>query len=59
LGFVGSSDDRGKYILKSLSEKNGIGNGLMLGLCVAFMGLAVDHVIHTWARKQREALGLA
>ena len=59
IGAMIGTDDLGQYILKALSDKNGIGNGLMLGLCVAFMGLAVDHVIQTWARKQRELLGLA
>jgi glycine betaine/proline transport system permease protein len=58
IGAMIGTDDLGQYILKALSDKNGIGNGLMLGLCVAFMGLAVDHVIQTWARKQREMLGL-
>lgn len=58
IGAMIGTDDLGQYILKALSDKNGIGNGLMLGLCVAFMGLAVDHVIQTWARKQREALGI-
>ena len=58
IGAMIRTDDLGQYILKALSDKNGIGNGLMLGLCVAFLGLAVDHVIQTWARKQREALGL-
>jgi glycine betaine/proline transport system permease protein len=59
IGAMIGTDDLGQYILKALSDKNGIGNGLMLGLCVAFMGLAVDHVIQTWARKQRELLGLS
>lgn len=59
IGAMIGTDDLGQYILKALSDKNGIGNGLMLGLCVAFMGLAVDHVIQTWARKQRASLGLA
>ena len=59
IGAMIGTDDLGQYILKALSDKQGIGNGLMLGLCVAFMGLAVDHVIQTWARKQREWLGLA
>ena len=31
----------------------------MLGLCVAFIGLAVDHLIRTWADKQKAVLGLA
>jgi glycine betaine/proline transport system permease protein len=58
IGAMIGTDDLGQYILKALSDKNGIGTGLMLGLCVAFMGLAVDHVVQTWARKQRAALGL-
>lgn len=59
IGAMIGTDDLGQYILKALSDKNGIGNGLVLGLCVAFMGLAVDHVIQTWAQKRRELLGLA
>ena len=58
IGAMIGTDDLGQYILKSLSDKNGIGNGLMLGLCVAFIGLAVDHLIHTWARERRQLLGL-
>ena len=57
IGAMIGTDDLGQYILKSLSDKNGIGNGLMLGLCVAFIGLAVDHLIQTWARKRRQQLG--
>ena len=52
------TDDLGQYILKALSDKIGIGNGLTLGLCVAFMGLAVDHLIRTWAKERRTILGL-
>ena len=59
IGAMIGSDDLGQYILKALSDKNGIGNGLMLGLCVAFIGLAVDHLIRTWADQQKVALGLA
>ncbi|MCZ6862445.1 MAG: ABC transporter permease subunit, partial [Alphaproteobacteria bacterium] len=58
IGAMIGTDDLGQYILKSLSDKHGIGNGLMLGLCVAFIGLAVDHLIHTWARERRQLLGL-
>ena len=57
IGAMIGTDDLGQYILKSLSDKNGIGNGLMLGLCVAFIGLAVDHLIQTWARERRQLLG--
>ncbi len=58
IGAMIGTDDLGQFILKSLSDKHGIGNGLMLGLCVAFIGLAVDHLIHTWARERRQLLGL-
>jgi len=52
------TDDLGQFILKALSDKQGIGNGLMLGLCVAFIGLVVDHLINTWAAERKAILGL-
>ncbi len=55
--FIGT-EDLGQYILKALSDKQGIGNGLTLGLCVAFIGLTVDHLIRTWANKRKKLLGL-
>ncbi len=55
--FVGS-DDLGQFILKALSDNQGIGNGLILGLCVAFIGLMVDHLIQTWATQRRKLLGI-
>jgi glycine betaine/proline transport system permease protein len=55
--FIGT-EDLGQYILKALSDKQGIGNGLTLGLCVAFIGLAADHLIRTWANKRKKLLGL-
>jgi glycine betaine/proline transport system permease protein len=58
IGAMIGTEDLGQFILKALSDKNGIGNGLMLGLCVAFIGLAVDHVINTWAKERRALLGL-
>ena len=58
IGAIIGTDDLGQFILKALSDKQGIGNGLMLGLCVAFIGLAVDHVINTWAAKRKDALGI-
>jgi glycine betaine/proline transport system permease protein len=59
IGAMIGTDDLGQLILKALSDKDGIGNGLMLGLCVAFIGLAVDHLINIWAKERRAALGLA
>ncbi|MFT5258565.1 MAG: glycine betaine/proline transport system permease protein [Saprospiraceae bacterium] len=55
--FIGTTD-LGQLILKALSDKQGIGIGLTLGLCVAFIGLIADHLIRTWADKRKKALGL-
>jgi len=58
IGAMIGTDDLGQYILKSLSDKNGTGNGLMLGLCVAFIGLTVDHLIIRWSVDRKKALGI-
>jgi len=58
IGAMIGTDDLGQLILKSLSDKHGIGNGLMLGLCVAFIGLAVDQILRTWANNKKRAMGL-
>ncbi len=55
--FIGT-EDLGQFIIKALSDKQGIGNGLLLGLCVAAIGLAVDHLIQTWANERKRVLGL-
>ncbi len=55
--FIGT-EDLGQFIIKALSDRQGIGNGLLLGLCVASIGLAVDHLIQTWADKRRQLLGI-
>lgn len=52
------TDDLGQLILGALSDQKGVGNGLMLGVCVAFIGLAIDQVIRTYANQRKEALGL-
>jgi len=59
IGAMIGTDDLGQFILKALSDKNGTGNGLTLGLCVAFIGLAADQVIRTWAEDRKKVLGLA
>ncbi len=59
IGAMIGTDDLGQLILKSLSDKHGIGNGLMLGLCVAFIGLVVDQILRTWAADRKKALGVA
>jgi glycine betaine/proline transport system permease protein len=55
--FIGT-DDLGQLILKALSDEKGIGNGLILGFCVAFIGLAVDHLISKWSHDRKQALGI-
>lgn len=58
IGAMIGTDDLGQYIFKALSDRNGIGNGIALGLCVAFIGLAIDQVIRTWADRQKKILGM-
>jgi glycine betaine/proline transport system permease protein len=55
--FIGT-EDLGQYIMKALSDLKGGGKALILGLCVAFIGLAVDNLIRTWADKRKKLLGL-
>jgi glycine betaine/proline transport system permease protein len=59
IGALIGTDDLGQLILGSLSDKDGVGNGLVLGLCVAFIGLAIDQVLRTWANQRKQALGMA
>ncbi len=58
IGALIGTDDLGQLILKSLSDRAGVGNGLVLGLCVAFIGLAIDQILRTWADQRKQALGL-
>lgn len=58
IGAMIGTDDLGQLILGALSDRKGIGNGLILGICVAFIGLAVDQVIRTWANQRKRALGM-
>ncbi len=58
IGAMIGTDDLGQLILKALSDKDGIGNGLLLGLCVAFIGLIVDHLIVRWSADRKKALGI-
>jgi glycine betaine/proline transport system permease protein len=54
--FIGT-EDLGQYILKALSDRQGAGKGLILGICVAFIGLIADSLIRTYAEKRKKALG--
>jgi glycine betaine/proline transport system permease protein len=55
--FIGT-EDLGQYILKALSDKAGGGKGLVLGICVAFIGLVFDHLIRTWVDQRKKHLGI-
>jgi len=59
IGALIGTDDLGQLILGSLSDKQGVGNGLVLGFCVAFIGLAIDQILRTWANQRKAALGMA
>ncbi len=55
--FIGTQD-LGQEMQRALSSTD-VGKGLVLGLCVAFIGLLVDHLILTWSSRRRQALGIA
>ena len=42
----------------ALSFSDG-GKGLIIGLCVAFIGLAADQILRTWAENKKTSLGIA
>ena len=54
--FIGTQD-LGQEMQRALSSTD-VGKGLVLGLCVAFMGLMVDHLIIRWSSARKSALGL-
>ncbi|MCP4875589.1 MAG: ABC transporter permease subunit [Gammaproteobacteria bacterium] len=56
--FIGTTD-LGQLILKAISDPRGTGIGITLGLCVAFIGLAADQILRTWASERKKALGVA
>jgi len=58
IGALIGTDDLGQLILGSLSDREGVGNGLVLGFCVAFIGLAIDQILRTWANQRKAALGI-
>jgi len=58
IGAMIGTDDLGQLILGSLSDRQGVGNGLVLGFCVAFIGLAIDQILRTWANQRKAALGI-
>jgi glycine betaine/proline transport system permease protein len=55
--FIGTRD-LGQEIFRALTFADA-GKGLVVGLCVAFMGLAVDRLATAWATRRKAELGLA
>ncbi|MGB3388355.1 MAG: ABC transporter permease subunit [Pseudaminobacter sp.] len=55
--FIGTKDI-GQEIFRALTF-NDAGKGLVLGLCVAFMGLTADKLITAWSTERKSRLGLA
>ena len=55
--FIGTKD-LGQEIFRALTFADA-GKGLVVGLDVAFMGLAADRLITEWARRRKKQLGLA
>jgi glycine betaine/proline transport system permease protein len=56
--FIGTTD-LGQLILKAISDPRGTGIGITLGLCVAFIGLAADQILRTWANERKKTLGVS
>lgn len=54
--FIGTQD-LGQEMQRALSFTD-VGKGLVLGLCVAFMGLLADHLILRWSQDRKKILGL-
>ena len=52
--FIGTQD-LGQEIFRARADNNA-GKGLVIGLCVAFMGLIADAVIGGWAARRKRAL---
>ena len=55
--FIGTKD-LGQEIFRALTF-NDAGKGLVIGLCVAFIGLTVDRLVTEWSAQRRRQLGLA
>ena len=56
-GFIGTVD-LSQEIFRALTFNDG-GKGLVIGLCVAFIGLTVDRLLVSWAENRKRMYGLA
>ncbi len=54
--FIGTTD-LGQEIFRSKADNNA-GKSLVVGLCIAFLGLMADQLINAWARERKKLLGL-
>jgi len=54
--FIGTTD-LGQEIFRSKADNNA-GQSLVVGLCIAFLGLIADQLINAWARERKKVLGL-
>ena len=54
--FIGTQD-LGQELQKTLAG-NQLGKNFVLGMCVALMAMAFDHIIMRWASDRKKALGL-
>ena len=54
--FIGTQD-LGQEMQRALSSTD-VGKGLVLGLCVAFMGLMIDQLISQWGARRSRELGI-
>ena len=55
--FIGTQD-LGQEIFRARAD-NDAGSGLVIGMCVAFMGLIADQLITRWAARRKRELGFA
>ena len=56
-GFIGTVD-LSQEIFRALTFNDG-GKGLVIGLCVAFIGLTADRLLVEWAERKKQMYGLA
>jgi len=57
-GFIGGNYDLAREIFKAKAN-NDAGLGILLALCVAFLGLVMDRLLQEWVKRRKEKLGLA
>ena len=56
-GFIGTVD-LSQEIFRALTFNDG-GKGLVIGLCVAFIGLTADRLLVEWAERRKRMYGIA